>query len=320
MSARRSGFTLIELLVVIAIIAILIALLLHAVQQAREAARRTQCRNHLKQLGIALHNYHDAHSRFPPHAITTSATNAPGCPGIGSPNISGTTLLLPYLDQAPLYNQYNFSVGQNSTSVNTPQMNTEIPSLICPSDPNAIVQVTGACVKFPFPAAENSGGTNYAYCVGTGTGWSFIADNNAGIFSRDLGGIFQTNGKSALRDVTDGSSNTFLMGEVLWVDHANNPPGNGRGGKPAWAVGIGTQIGFSTTGGINATWPCRGPNTTSNHATCGNARPAALQSTHVGGAHVLLGDGGVRFVSQNISQVTLDALSTRASGETPGEF
>ncbi len=320
MKSMRRGFTLIELLVVIAIIAILIALLLPAVQQAREAARRTQCRNNLKQLGLALHNYHDSHGVFPPHAITTSSANAPGCPGIGSPNISGITLLLPHMDQAPLYNRYNFNVGQNSTSINVAEMNAELPAMTCPSDPNTIVQVTGACVKFPFPAAENSGGTNYIFCVGTGTGWSFVTDNNANVFSRDLRGIFRTNGRNGLRDVTDGASNTLAMGETLWVDHANNPPGNGSGGKPAWAVGIGTQIGFSVTGGINAVWPCKGPNTTSDHATCGSARPAALQSRHEGGVTVLLGDGAVRFVSENISQIVLDSLSTRAGDEVVGEF
>lgn len=197
-------------------------------------------------------------------------------------------------------------------------VNVNLAALLCPSDPNQLVQVTGACYRTPFPAAESVGGTNYTFCAGTGTGWTFVG-TNSGV---DLGGTFLANGNKGIRDITDGTSNTLAAGEVLWVDHSNNPPsGNGSGGKPSWSVGIGTQISFSTSGGINATWACKGPQTTvASNAACGSGRPAALQSLHVGGAHVLMGDGAVRFISQNISQITLDALATRASGEVPGEF
>ena len=321
---KRFGFTLIELLVVIAIIAILIALLLPAVQQAREAARRSTCKNSLKQLGLAIHNYHDAHRVYPPSSIISGAGSPNGCAGWGVPAVSGLTLLLPYMDQAPVYNQYDFNIGQTDPSVNVTAMSTNIPVLSCPSDPNTIVQVTGACYKFPFPDGQNNGGTNYVFCTGAGTGWAFLSSiGNA----PDLGGIFLENGNKKIRDVTDGTSNTIAMGEVLWVDHSNNAPGNGVGGKPAWAVGIGTQLGFSSAAGINFDWEqfagspgqCRGPNTTTG-SSCGGARPAALQSTHVGGAHVLLGDGAVRFLSENIDQSTLDYLAQRADGEVVGEF
>jgi type II secretory pathway pseudopilin PulG len=317
---------LIELLVVIAIIAVLIALLLPAVQQAREAARRSTCKNNMKQIGLSLHNYHETHRVFPPSAVTTIA-NIVDCPGYGVPDISAFTLLLPYIDQAPLYNLYNFDLGQGGGSsplgrnVNANVSNNNIPSLICPSDPNQLVQITGACVKAPFPACENNGGTNYTLCAGNVAAWPFVTNNQAGNFSPDIGGLFLTNGKKSLADVTDGSSNTFAGGEVLWVDHSYNySSGNGNGGKPSWSAGIGTQIAFSSAGGINANWPCKGPTTTVNHGTCGTARNAALQSKHVGGAHVLMADGAVRFLSENISQTTLDALATRATGEVPGEF
>ncbi|HWL07066.1 MAG TPA: DUF1559 domain-containing protein, partial [Planctomicrobium sp.] len=165
-ATRGQGFTLIELLVVIVIIAILVALLLPAVQQAREAARRSTCRNNLKQLGLALHNYHDAHNLFPPSCIVTSPGGT--CAGYGAPAVSGLTLLLPYLGQTPLYNNYDFNVGQNGGGSGTSQgrrvneaaANTNISGFLCPSDPNRLVQITGACVRYPFPAAENSGGTN----------------------------------------------------------------------------------------------------------------------------------------------------------------
>ncbi len=328
-SRLRRGFTLIELLVVIAIIAVLIALLLPAVQQAREAARRTQCRNHLKQLGLALHNYHDAHKKFPPSAIVTGQSSCCGS-GYPGPATSGITLLLPYIDQANLYNSYDINAGTAGGVCNNLNqvVNVNIAALTCPSDPNKLVQVTGACFATPFPAAENVGGTNYIFCTGTGTGWNWVNANSAGTYQPDLGGIFLQNGDKEVRDITDGTSNTLAMGEVLWVDHANNPPsGNGSGGKPKWSVGIGTQLGFSTSGGINFPWTqfgtgpgsCNGPNTTTG-AQCGGARPAALQSIHEGGAHVLMADGAVRFLSENISQVTLDALSTRWGKEILGEF
>lgn len=325
MSPGRRGFTLIELLVVIAIIAILIALLLPAVQQAREAARRTQCRNNLKQLGLALHNYHDTSRVFPPSSIVTNAGST--CPGYGGPAISGLTLLLPFIDQAPVYNLYNFNVGQHGGSgaqdgrvINQIPANTEITAFLCPSDPNLLVQVTGACVRFPFPAAEGVGGTNYIFCAGWGTASWYDPISTGNFFPMaNTVGIFQQNGRRGVRDVLDGTSNTIAMGEVLWVDHNNNPPGNGSGGKPSWSVGIGTQISFSTSGGINAFFPCKGPNTTTG-ATCGGVRAAALQSQHVGGANLLMADGAVRFVSENIDQNTLNALSTRAGNEVVGEF
>ena len=332
-STRHLGFTLIELLVVIAIIGILVALLLPAVQHAREAARRAQCKNNLKQLGLALHSYHDTHGLFPPSAITTIRYSGSCCVDYGAPNISGLTLLLPYLEQTALYSQYNFnglpvqpgSGGQTCYGrlTNDAVDDVDIPIFLCPSDPNTFVQNTGWGMKLE----DDCGGTNYIFCAGTGTAWSFVRDNGLGIFSPDLRGIFLANGNKGFRSVIDGSSNTLAMGEVLWVDHANNLPfNNGRGGKPAWAVGIGTQMSFSTTGGINADWPCRGPTTTtvvnsgSTGLPCGSARPAALQSMHAGGVLVLMADGQVRFLSENVSQTTLDLLAQRADGEVLGEF
>jgi len=320
---RPSAFTLIELLVVIAIIAILIALLLPAVQQAREAARRTQCKNHLKQLGLALHNYHDSNQVFPPSCIATEPGST--CPGYGGPLISGLTLLLPYMEQGNLYSRYDFNAGQHGSTggvhgrqVNEVVANTNIPGFLCPSDPNNLVQVTGACVRFPFPAAESSGGTNYIFCAGWGTAsWFPIAVGSQPM--TNTVGIFQQNGRLGFRDITDGTSNTLAMGETLWVDHAGNAPGNGAGGKPSWSVGIGTQISFSTSGGINAFFPCKGPNTTTG-AACGGVRAAAVQSRHVGGAQITLADGSVRFVSENIDQNTLNSLATRGFGEIVGEF
>jgi hypothetical protein len=172
------------------------------------------------------------------------------------------------------------------------------------------------------------GGINYVFCAGTTAAFDFRANNAANRFtSPDHEGLFQQNGDNGFTDATDGASNTLLAGEVLWVDHANNPPGNGTGGKPHWATGIPTQMSFSTAAGINANWEafaispgqCRGPNTTSGGA-CGGARHAALQSDHTGGCHVALADGSARFISQNISQLILDSLATRSGKEITGDF
>lgn len=156
--SKRSGFTLIELLVVIAIIAILIALLLPAVQQAREAARRTQCRNNFKQIGLALHNYHDTHGVLPPALISSGrCTDANECPTTRPVlNTTGWVLLLPYIDQSPLYNQYNFNVSSSMSSpngrpqagnvttstTNQPVYSQLIAAFNCPSDPAGSPEVT----------------------------------------------------------------------------------------------------------------------------------------------------------------------------------
>ena len=339
---RRRGFTLIELLVVIAIIAILIALLLPAVQQAREAARKTQCRNNLHQIALALHNYHSTHGRFPPTVVNNSATGSVCGSWQANPGVSAMTMLLPYLDEGNVYDQYDMAMGTTRRDyVGSPvvggindelHMHT-IESLICPSDPNEDIQVTGACVIIISPDWASQGitpwgGMNYTLCAGNTAAYDFRAANAAGLFtSTDHKGIFQQNGNKGIDDVTDGTSNTLLLGEVLWVDHANNPPGNGTGGKPHWATGIPTQMSFSTAGGINANWEafaispgqCRGPNTTSGSA-CGGARHAALQSEHAGGCHVALADGSARYVSENINQLLLDSLATRDGEETFGDF
>lgn len=336
----RHGFTLVELLVVIAIIGVMVGLLLPAVQAAREAARRMQCSNNLKQLGLALHNYHGVHNRFPPTVTNTSATGSACGSWQSNPGVSAMTMLLPYFEQSSVYDQYDFNMGTTRrdfagastvTGINDRLHQTSIPTLECPSDPNRDIQFTGSCVIVASPTWQSGtfwGGSNYVFCAGTTASFDFRAANAAGQFFHDHGGIFQQNGRRGFRDIIDGSSNTLAAGEVLWVDHSNNSvSGNGTGGKPHWATGIPTQMSFSTAGGINANWTafatapggCRGPNTTSG-GFCGGPRHAALQSQHPAGAQVMLADGSVRFVSENINQVTLDRLATRQGGEVIDEF
>src|SRR5581483_9327904 len=186
------GFTLIELLVVIAIIAILIALLLPALQQAREAARRTQCRNNLKQLGLALHNYHDNFNRFPRMSQGSIYDNGNG---IGWRSASVHAMLLPYIDQAPLYSQINFNINvccdaggyPGTPNTNDPLLNLiKITAFLCPSDSP--------------PGSAQSGAAafcNYPVCVGATVGWNGAAVDKNGIFANSI--------SYSIRDINDGT-------------------------------------------------------------------------------------------------------------------
>lgn len=193
---RSRGFTLIELLVVIAIIAILIALLLPAVQQAREAARRTQCKNNLKQLALALHNYHSAHSAFPNQA------------GDSLYGYSALAQILPYIDQGNLHSEFDFSqplqVGLPWAPAVNPVMadivRRPLPALLCPSESGDPIYLDGS--------GNQWAGSNYLVNGGSGRGVNYCSRVNDGLFWRGS--------KSKMRDLTDGSSNTAFMGETLF--------------------------------------------------------------------------------------------------------
>ena len=285
----RPGFTLIELLVVIAIIAILIALLLPAVQQAREAARRTQCKNNLKQLGLALHNYHDTAKQFPPGQIR--GRNG----GIEYGNAaSWGAMLLPFMDQAPLYNQLNFEIGifegNNKTVINGL---SGIPGVICPSDANrpATRSVHGAgtpnyMAKMP--------GTSYVGNAGAFNNWSdsTSAELSGGFFTTDPGPA------SKIARFTDGTTNTFAVGERaarVW-------------GGGSW-LGLQHNTQSTTTPGSD-TACCQdwfltfGMYPITNTFVTGMERPQLRYSSdHVGGAQFLMADGSVRFISENIEHI-----------------
>ena len=193
---RPKGFTLIELLVVIAIIAVLIALLLPAVQQAREAARRTQCRNNLHQLGLAMHNYHDTHTLFPPGWIMGASADA-----------TILVLLLPFLDETALYNSYNFAAGNPYVQkANTTTVNAVLGQYHCPSD-IAPGLFYSSCFGCSCPCGRES---------------NYVANNGSRDCDSDLSpptvktagiGPIWVNGNCRIRDIADGTSNTLLMGE-----------------------------------------------------------------------------------------------------------
>jgi len=283
MSRRtRKAFTLIELLVVIAIIAILIALLLPAVQQAREAARRTQCRNHMKQIGLALHNYHDTHIVLP----------------FGNMGHSGLrvwtfqVMLMPFLDQAPFYNELDFSSPNTARGCfesvnNTSNRGGLIAAVLqCPSDPNS-----GKALDFGDGTWGIHVPTNYLGVSGT----SRTAHNGA-LYNRS---------RIKMRDFTDGTSNSIAVGE-------RGIPADLTFGWPFCSFGTdgaGNEDNLlSTAVGISP-----GDPSTSSHNN-------HFWSLHVGGAHFLMGDGAVRFISNNINFDTFQDLSSVNGGEVIGEF
>jgi prepilin-type N-terminal cleavage/methylation domain-containing protein len=321
---RRRGFTLIELLVVIAIIAILIALLLPAVQQAREAARRSTCKNNLKQFGLAMHNYHESFNVFPPAAINpgvhSDAVRAPwsaNCP-VECRNITGYLLLLPQLDQQPLFDQINFSlpVGRAQRSGTGPSTDQELlftsnlPVFQCPSDPpwsEPGVQPAGHYAmtnghKTSYAFAEDDYMSNYRFSYKNDN--RTIASPTPTFPARTVPrkSAFGINGSARIGDIKDGPSMTMMMVET--PRHKFSPQFG-----PFWNTWVYTQ----------SICPGRTP---INHVDTRNGVPYAFDagSEHAGGCHILLGDGAVRFLSENIDNNITINLVRIGDGNTIGEF
>ncbi|MEZ6131615.1 MAG: DUF1559 domain-containing protein [Planctomycetaceae bacterium] len=339
------GFTLIELLVVIAIIAILIALLLPAVQQAREAARRTQCKNNLKQQGLGFHNYHDVFGQFPKPAII-GLTLSSGL--VVEQSSSWAIMLLPYMDQAPLYNLYD-SNQSPMDAVNIPATETVLTAYLCPSTPrsNNVVEYTipaGTSLGGGFPPTGfnwsfRGGASDYGTLNGVRGNFSDVAyaPNSPGGSRHGWGtwGIrvldlpqFSDGGHSGqIRNITDGTSNTIQVGEIanrndLWRDGKQiqipDPEAIAQSltGGGAWADPFNGELWvegrlYDGTPGADG-GPCA--------INCSNYRGAGMYSWHTGGAQVTLCDGSSRFISENIAQSVLAALITCQKGEIVGEF
>lgn len=322
-SSRRLGFTLIELLVVIAIIAILIALLLPAVQQAREAARRTQCRNNLKQIGLALHNYHDVFTVFPP-----AGTYRLGVTQSGGWSVQAR--LLPYIDQANLQNLINFSLGYN---VQPDVTKVRVPVFLCPSEINDRSAPDGPVTQYPCDYAANYGQ------------W-FIWNPATNAFGS---GAFGPNARTSVRDFLDGTSNTLAFSEVKAFQPylrdsgpLTNPPvpeptgltalGGAlrESGHVEWVDARVNQMGFTTTFVPNTRCPHVSGGTTFDvdfvnvreGTSTTDATFAAItsRSYHTGVVHSLLMDGSARSISNNIDLGVWRTLGTRNGGEIVGEF
>jgi len=302
---RARGFTLIELLVVIAIIAILIALLLPAVQQAREAARRASCKNNLKQIGLALHNYHDTTGAFPSGWIGVEASTATPRPYVnGVSGMGWHVMLLPYLDQAPLYQQLNF--GQPVSHADNNELFTTILTVFrCPSDSGperwdlAQEGSPGTILKSQLPTA------NYVGVFGT-TEIHNCESLTPGQICRS-NGTFSHNSVIRMSDFIDGSSNTIVVGE-----RATNQM------VPAGATAhLSTWVGVIPGGEETFERILGSADHVPNHP---NGHIEDFSSNHTGGAQFILGDGSVRFISENIDANLYRGLATRQGGELIGTF
>jgi prepilin-type N-terminal cleavage/methylation domain-containing protein len=331
---RLRAFTLIELLVVIAIIAVLIALLLPAVQQAREAARRTQCKNNLKQLGLALHNYHDTFGRFPLNRMSNRGV-IPSTFG----SLGWLAMCLPYIDQAPLYNTIDPSdqTGANKSIINGSATNATarrkiIPAFMCPSNPQDAMQTNGSGGGDDWGSGIDGGRTDYVGNMGwmhaghrdcpqgiyggnwNGAAWA-DADANTGnglplgIALGGCNGVIGWQGCVGINQVSDGTSNTMaVLEDHHWVSKS----------KPSRSFGDNLWMGPYA---IHSTkMPINWDPSQNNTIVDGDFRCDQWSSIHTGGAHGLLCDGSVRFVSENIDWQIRMGLGTRAGAEVVGEF
>jgi prepilin-type N-terminal cleavage/methylation domain-containing protein len=316
MSRRfRKGFTLIELLVVIAIIAVLIALLLPAVQQAREAARRTQCKNNMKQIGLSMHNYESSYTCWPI-----------GSYGIDqNPNMipNWRLQIFPYFDQAPLFNSMNFtlSFAGNVVNANTTALSNKVLSTyVCPSSPlNPCANLASNSQFIQIPMYVGISGANpdvAGRTVGSNSNYGGFYTNNGMLLHNEL---------TRMRDAVDGTSNTIMVAEqsgligtadlrsgyyggYIGTNFGGPVTASNPAGKDSWSVGLsGLQYKINsptTAGGSDKTYDAN----------------TVLNSFHTGGIHVLLSDGSVRFISNNIDFNTLANLCSRNDGIPVGDF
>ena len=300
------AFTLIELLVVIAIIAVLIALLLPAVQAARESARRTQCLNNLKQIGLAIHNYHGTHDTFPPGYISNTQGNQSTGQDIG-PGWGWGAMLLNNLEQSPLYNSVNFSLLTSDPGSQTVRM-ASLSVFLCPSNagvtgPLTIKDGTGNVLVSDLTPGQ------YVAVAGQWEPEEFPAPNN---------GIFYRNSRIGLRDITDGSSNTLMAGErsqnvanATWVGMI---PFGQACNNPKWPVQDCEASNVLILGHT-------GPSPDEAWIDVPNYKKAGaddFHSLHPGGCNFLFGDGSIRFVKETVNPQVFSYLATRAGGEVVG--
>ena len=294
----ESGFTLVELLVVIAIIGILIALLLPAVQAAREAARRSQCSNNMKQLGLSLHNYHDIFKTLPPGGLRDGPV-----PGNG---LAWNVLILPFMEQQALHDQFNFLLTDDSSCVGAPNSTitrTRVDGFLCPSgtrlyDGSSTVSYTCHYVGIMGPKGTNPV-SGSAYSLENGSGYS-----GHGGFAR--GGVMYHLSKVSFRDILDGTSNTLMVGE-LSHDKSNC--------YRTWPRGMYDNHSRSAKN-INYAINAFG------YYSSGLGMPqitefndASMSSNHPGGAMFSLCDGSTRFLSETVDITLYKSTASKAGGE-----
>lgn len=310
MNNKQQGFTLIELLVVIAIIAVLVSILLPAVQQAREAARRSSCQNNLKQIGIALHNYADVAGGIPPRAMQ------------GDDYEGGWVVqILPYLEQAALYDRYDSDFSWDHAN-NQSVVKERLIVMECPSTPGGTDFFGGLTPPPAWTEDTSRDAMSADYAANNGVSSTTITSYLPGTSTADRWGGFHTSLMTPFRDYLDGMSNTVLVLESAarsehWVNgklHNAEPSNEG----PEWAAyyGAWASVNAGWVRGLDydgLTW--WGPKMI--NATNILAQP---YSFHKGGLQCLLADGSVRFVSENVDTATFLGTCTRAGGEVPGSY
>lgn len=335
---RRRAFTLIELLVVIAIIAILVALLLPAVQQAREAARRAQCKNNLKQIGIAMHNYHEVHGMFPASMMSTTGTYNWSHGSLGTYFVR----MLPFMDQEPMFNALDFEA--RNYAWNAPNLEAQvdadgklyrryvIPGLLCPSDDIPSLIGHSAVSNYSLSMGNQSmpglGSTGFGPACTLYPGNDFqtgIAGHGNVADPRYISGIVgRFNWAASFRDITDGTSNVIAAGEIR--------PNCGDHHRNGWFHF--NALWTATTAPVNFPIIChleQGYNTPGTVLPDGTVATACnhwrnwqtsqgFKSRHPGGAHFLLSDGSTRFISENIDYITYQRLGDRRDGKAVGDY
>lgn len=353
MLRKRSGFTLVELLVVIAIIGILVGLLLPAVQAAREAARRMQCSNNLKQVGLASHNFESAFKYFPPRRHTKVMPNSAGAPTTYSSDACVQAIILPYIEQNSKLGAFNLYYGVNSdtqiqtgvvvANINLPGRRGDVPSYLCPSDPSTAF----------FGTTDPAGRLNYMACVGGGDFRGGTAID--GIFASPDPATGQLLKGPTHGSITDGTSNTAMFAEVKRGTFASNATGmfdhttsfigsaaysgiqttdgrtipqcmpSGNTTTSSWIRYTGHQyyralpFTFMYTHTLPINWNRKNQDATKQNYSCGNTSYAAAHiaasSSHTGGATVCNADGSVKFVSDSVDFVTWQSIGSRSGRE-----
>jgi prepilin-type N-terminal cleavage/methylation domain-containing protein len=302
----RPGFTLIELLVVIAIIAVLIALLVPAVQKVREAAARTQCQNNLKQIGLALHGYHDSYKLFPPGQFNKIATDS-----TTYNRACWFHAILPYVEQTALFSQMDPTLRTGNTMAFTVSGHEIlVPVFMCPSDGNAGKNITNGATT---PAASQGFHGNYVLCGGSS------AFGNGGD-GDNLNGTFYSLSKNKMASIVDGTSNTLFASEIVLVRDTTVHDLRGRYHN-TWQGNVlfSTQLPPNTTTGDVSSYCIAGLKAPCQALSTSNVVQYA-RSFHTGGVNVILGDGSVRFVSDGITPGTWLNLGTRSGNEPASDF
>jgi prepilin-type N-terminal cleavage/methylation domain-containing protein/prepilin-type processing-associated H-X9-DG protein len=339
---RFSGFTLIELLVVIAIIGVLIGLLLPAVQKVREAANRIKCQNNLKQLGLALHDYHDAYGSFPPsiakNGNAASGASAPYVPDPVIYNMNGLVLLLPFVEQGNIYNQVKLNAPMTNFLSSLVGINLGTPAPVLAGDAISSGNAALSAIRVPlYLCPSDAGGPNGETVFTTGgtavyynvdqtaekiqayrTSYFFISDQNELKFNayKNISGstryAFGANSGTRITDITDGSSNTFAMSEQTLSIYSC------YGCKP-WSYTAWGTWALDPVGNYNKTFPAQGLNVWQygSQPTPSPGMAASwysVASLHPGGVNFVFCDGSVKYVSQTVDIPTLTNLSRIADG------